>query len=128
MVIKLSSSLSTAIIVTDASIKNDIATSILHTYIANSPLIKTLYHVAFVTSTEAKLFAIRCGINQVFNKRNVSKIIIITDSIHTAKKIFNSLLHPFQVHTVAILSNLCQFFANNQNNSIEFWKCPSQLN
>ena len=54
---------STAIIVTDASIKNDIATSILHTHIVDSPLVKTLHYVAFVTSTEAELFAIRCSIN-----------------------------------------------------------------
>ena len=111
---------STAIVVIDASIKNSIATSILHIYIANSSLIKTLHHMAFVTSTEAELFAIRYGINQASNKKNVSKIIIITNSIHAAKKIFDSLSHPFQVHTVAILSNFHQFFVNNQNNLIEF--------
>ena len=119
---------STAIVVIDASIKNSIATSILHIYIANSSLIKTLHHMAFVTSTEAELFAIRCGINQASNKKNVSKIIIITNSIHAAKKIFDSLSHSFQVHTVAILSNFHQFFVNNQNNLIEFWECPSRLN
>ena len=63
MVIELSLFPSTAIVVTDASIKNNIATSILHMHIADSPLIKTLHHTVFVTSTEAKLFAIRCGIN-----------------------------------------------------------------
>ena len=63
MVLELSSSSFTAIVVTDASIKNDIAIFILHMHIANSLLIKTLYHVAFITSTEAELFVIRCGIN-----------------------------------------------------------------
>jgi len=29
---------------------------------------------------------------------------------------------------VAILNKLCKFFIRNQNNSIEFWECPSQLN
>jgi len=53
----------TAIVVTDASIKNNIATSVSHIHIHNYSLIKTVHHVAFVTSTEAKLFAIRCGIN-----------------------------------------------------------------
>jgi len=46
------------------SIKNQVATSITHIYVSNNPVIKTLYHVVNVTSTEAKLFAIRCGINQ----------------------------------------------------------------
>ena len=128
MVIELSTSLSTTIIVIDASIKNDIATSILHTHIANSSLIKALYHAVFVMNTKAKLFAIRYSINQASNKENISKIIITTNSIDMAKKIFDSLSHLFQVHTVAILSNLHQFFTNNQNNLIEFWKCPSRLN
>ena len=63
MVIKAFSSQSTAIIASDTSIKNDIAISISYTHISNQPLIKTIYHAAFVTSTEAEMFAIRCGIN-----------------------------------------------------------------
>ena len=63
MVLKSSSSTSTAIVVLDASIKNDIVTSISHMHIANCPLIKMLYHTAFVVTTEAELFVIRCGIN-----------------------------------------------------------------
>jgi len=125
MVIELLTSPSTAIVVIDVSIKNDIATFISHMHIANSSLIKTLHHTTFVMSTKAELFAIRCSINQASNKENVSKIIVITNSIHVAKKIFDSSLHPFQVHAVAILSDFCQFFTNNQNNLIEFWEYPS---
>ena len=128
MVLKSFSSSSTAIVVTDASIKNDITTSISYTHIANSLLVKTLHHAAFVTSTEAELFVIRYSINQAYIKENISKIIVVTNSIHVAKKIFNSPSHTYQVHTVAILSNLYCFFTSNQNNSIEFWKCPSCLN
>jgi len=106
MVIELSLSPFTAIVVTDASIKNDIATFISHMHIANSLLIKTLHHIVFVTSTEAELFAIRYSINQASNKKDISKIIIITDSTHVAKKIFNPSLHPFQASAVAILSDL----------------------
>ena len=79
----------------DASIKNDIATSISHIHSVNQPLIKTVYHTSFVTSMEMELFAIRCGINQACSIENVSKIIIVMDSIHAAKKIFNSESHPF---------------------------------
>jgi len=84
--------------------------------------------VAFVTSTEAELFVIRCSINQAYTKENISKIIVVTDSIYAAKKIFNSSSHSYQVHVVAILSDLHCFFASNQNNSIELWECPSHLN
>ena len=127
MVPWISSSPTTAFVATDASIKNDIATSISHLHVANHPLVKTVHHATFITSMEAELFAIRCSINQACIKENVSKIIVITDSIHAAKKIFDSKLHPFQSHTTAILSKLDHFFNKNHENSIEFWECLSHL-
>ena len=127
MVLQSSSSPSTAIIVTDASIKNNIATSILHIHLVNWPLTKTVHHVAFVTSTEAELFTIRCGINQACNKKNISRVVVITNSIHAVKKIFDSKSHPYQIHTTAILSELYRFFNISQENSIEFWEYPSHL-
>ena len=125
MVIELSLLQSIAIVAMDASIKNDIATFISHTHILNHPLIKTLHHVAFVTSPEAELFAIRCSINQALSKENISKIIVFT---HVAKKIFDSLSHSLQIHAVAILNELWQYFSRDLNNSIEFLECPSHLN
>jgi len=113
MVLEASSSSSTAIVVSDASIKNNIATSISHIYIANQLLIKKLHHAVFVTTTEAELFTIRCGINQACSKENVSKIVVITDFIYVAKKIFNTASHSYQGQAVAILSNLYQFFTKN---------------
>jgi len=77
MVLQSSSSPYMAIVVTDASIKNNIATSILHIHLVDHPLTKMVHHAAFVTSTEVELFAIRCGINQACNKENMSKIIIV---------------------------------------------------
>ncbi len=127
MVLQNSSLQHTALIITDTSIKNNIATSISHVHIANHLLTKTVHHTAFVTSTEAELFTISCSINQACIKENISKVIVITDSIHAAKKIFDSKSHPFQSHTVAILSELRDFFNSNHNNSIEFWECPSRL-
>jgi len=127
MVLQISSSPTTAFVVTDASIKNNITISISHLHIANHSLIKTIHHAVFITSTEAELFAIRCGINQAYIKENMPKIIVITDSIHVAKKIFDSKSHPFQSHTMAIHSELHYFFNKNHKNFIEFWECPSCL-
>ena len=62
-----SKKLSYALIVTNASIRNNVATSIAHIHICNRPVFKTLHHTVNVTSTEAELFAIRCGINQASN-------------------------------------------------------------
>ena len=103
MTLQSSSSPHTAIVVTDASVKKDIATSISHMHIYNHPLTKTVHHAVYVTSTEAELFAIRCGINQACCKKDISKIVVITNSIHTAKKIFDNKSHPYQLHTTAIL-------------------------
>ena len=80
-----------------------------------------------MTSIEVELFVIRCGINQACSNEVISKIIVVTDSIHAARKIFNSSSHPFQCHSLAILSELRSFFTSNPNNSIKFWECPSCL-
>ena len=127
MVLSNSSSPQSALMITDASIKHDIATSISHVHIVNCPLTKTVHHASFVTSTEAELFAIRCSINQACSIDSVSKIIVVTDSIHAAKKIFDNKSHPYQLHSAAILSELQRFLNSNLNNSIEFWECPSRL-
>ena len=127
MVLCNSSSPHIALIITDASIKKDIATSILHVYIVNCLLTKIVYHALFVTSIEAELFAIRCGINQAHSNEIISKIIVVMDSIHTTRKIFDSNSHPFQLHSAAILRELWDFFNSNPNNSIKFWECSSYL-
>ena len=51
------------VIISDASIRNNIATSIVHIYLHSNPIKKMLHHTVSITSTEAKLFAIRCDIN-----------------------------------------------------------------
>ena len=63
-----------------------------------------------VTSTEAELFAIKYSINQASNFNNMSKIIVATDFIHMARKIFELSVHPYQVQSAAILSDLRSFF------------------
>ena len=86
-----------------------------------------IHHAVLITSTEAKLFAIRCGINQAMNSNNITKIIVVTDSIHAAQKIFGPSVYPYQVQSAAILSELCNFFIHYKGNTIEFWECPSHL-
>ena len=106
MVLESSSSPLVTIVASDASIKNNVTTSIAHIHMVNKLLTKTIHHAVNVMSTEAELFAIRYGINQSLRFNNISKIIVITDSIHMAHKIFDSLVHPFQVQLAAILSDL----------------------
>ena len=110
MVLELSSFSSTAIIASDMSIKNNVAILISHTHVYNRLITKTIHYVVHVTSTEAELFAIRYSINQVSNFNNMFKIIVATDSIHVARKIFELSVYPYQVQSAAILSDFCSFF------------------
>ena len=79
-----------------------------------------IHHAVFVTSTEAELFAIRYGINQAMNFNNIAKIIVVTDSIHAARKIFDLSVYSYQIQLAAVLSELHKFFNHHKDNSIEF--------
>ena len=85
----------TTIVILNTSIKNHVAMFITHVYIHDSSVIKTIYHAINITSTEVELFAIRCGLNQATWLTNIEHIIVITDSIHAAKKIFDSSIHSY---------------------------------
>ena len=118
----------TVVIVLDASIKNIVTTSIAHIYVYSSPVVKTIHYTVNITLTKAKLFAMRCGINQASHLLNIKRIVIISNSIHTAKKFFDSSGHPYQIHSVAISCKLKEFFRRGINNSIKFWDCSSHYN
>ena len=75
----------TVIVISYASIKNKVATSILHIHSNYNICAKIIHHTVNVTSTEAELFAIRCGINQVIQVQNTTHIIVITNAIYAAR-------------------------------------------
>ena len=127
MVLESSSSPSVAIIASNVSIKNNVITSITHIHTYNKPLTKMIHHAVLITSMEAELFTIRYGINQAMNFNNIAKIIVVTNSIHVARKIFNPSVHPYQIQSAAILSELHNFFNCHEDNTIEFWECLSNL-
>jgi len=123
--IKSSNTPLTALVIMDASVKNNVASSIVHIHVHNKPIVKTLHYAINVMSTEAEFFAIRCGINQALHLQDISKIIFITDSIYTAKKIFDLSSHPLQKQVALILNDLRDFFNHYHENTIKFWECPS---
>ena len=59
---------------------------------------------------------------------NIKHIVVITDSLHAAKRIFESSLHLYQIHSAAISQELRELFRKDNNNYIEFWDCPSNQN
>jgi len=114
------------IVISDASIRNNITTSISHIHLHNRLIIKTIHHMVNVTTTEAELFTIRYRISQAISISNVKCIVVVTDFLYTAKKIFDTLMHPYQIHSTAISQELRDFFKKDSNNHIEFWNCPSK--
>jgi len=96
-VLNTSSNLSTVIVVSDTSIKNSVTISIAHVHSSNNPLKKTLYYTINVISTEVELFAIRYRINQALQIPGTSCIIIVTDILHVAQRIFNSTIYLYQI-------------------------------
>jgi len=126
IIFQVSLILHSVVVVSDASIKNHVATFISYIHSYNSSVIKTIHHAVNISSTEAELFAIRCGINQAIHLPNINYIFVITNSIYAANRIFDSLLHPYQIHLAAIFCKLREFFQKNNNNSIEFWDYPSK--
>ena len=80
-----SPNLRTVIIISNASIKNNIVTSILYFCSSQNILAKTIHHIVNINSTEAEFFAIRYRINQVTHLQNVNHIIIIMDVIYSER-------------------------------------------
>jgi len=128
IIISTSSDPLACIIISDVSIKNHIATSILHVHFFNQLIIKICHQAINIFTTEAELFAIRCSINQAIGIPYIKCIVVITNSLHAAKKIFDSLLHPYQIHSAVIAHELREFFNKHMNNHIKFWDCPSKKN
>ena len=113
------------IIISNASIKNHVATLILHIYSHDKPVIKMVHQVVNITTTKAELFAIWYSINQVVGIPNVKHIIVITDSLYVAKRIFDSLSHPYQIHFTAISQELKDI--RIEDNGLSFYLIFSQF-
>jgi len=118
-----------ALIISNAGIKNNIATSITHIHIHNRSIVKTIHYVANVTSTDAKLFAIRCGINQAiywgFQKLSLSQTLsmlqrryLIQQSTYTQLPFlrnsgnFSSLIATTQLPFGNALANMIGLYSN----------------
>jgi len=85
----------TILVISDASIKNNITTLISYICNGQNIIAKTIYYIMNVIFTEAELFFIRCGINQAIQVLNIKKIIIIIDTISAARYIFDLSAYSF---------------------------------
>ena len=68
--------------------------------------------------TKAELFAIRYSISQVSQIQDIIYIIVVTNNIPAVKRIFDTFLYLYQIHSIIISSDLKKFFNKNSSNII----------
>ena len=117
----------TILIIINASVKNNIVTSVSHIYRRQKVIYKSIHHAINITVIKAELFAIKYRINYVVQLQDVACIIIVTDIILAAKRIFNSSIHSYQLYSIVIFKSLKCFFKKNLNNVIAFWNCSNNI-
>ena len=69
-----------------------------------------------ILTTKVELFAIRCGISQSSQIQDITHIIVITNTIYTAKYIFDIFIYSYKLYYIIISSDLNK----NTNNAISF--------
>jgi len=70
-------------------------TAVAHIWKNNTIIKQTRAQTMNIIFVEAELMAIHSGLISTMEKQNVHEIIVITDSIIAAKKIFKSHIGPF---------------------------------
>ena len=115
------------IIISDTSIKNNVVTLLSHVCSGYNIFSKTIYYIINIISTKTELFTIRCGINQVVQEIDVNCTIVITDTIHLARRIFDLLSYFYLLLSITIVQDLRGFFNKNSYNFIDFCDCPSSV-
>jgi len=84
------------VIVTDASIRNNVAISITYVHFFSNSIKKMFNYAINIIITKAKLFTIRYRISQAIQVYKTSYIIVISDAIHAAQRIFDLSVHSYQ--------------------------------
>ena len=108
------------VVIIDTNIKNNNASLIWHDHSNLNSITKTIYHTVNVTTTEAELFAIRCGINQAIQIPNTSHIIVIINAIYSVRQIFDTSIHPYQLQLIIIAQDLREFFNKMLRTQLDF--------
>jgi len=96
----------TIIIISNASLKDNITILISYVHFHSEQVKKTIYHAVNITTTKAELFTMRYKINQAILIPNISHIVIITNIIYFVWWIFDLSVHPFQVHSITVAKYL----------------------
>ena len=125
--LEASSSFSTLVVVTDASAippRNMQAISAAHFWRLGYQVSSSKAPAGRTTAPDAELFAIRLGVSKA-TSMNIECIILITDSLGSAKRSVDLSVHSRQAHSLAVCSTLRLLFCSGSSYRIEFWDYPS---
>ena len=126
--LEASSSSSTLVVVTDASVipsRHMQAVSTAHIWNLDQQVSSSKAPAGRTTVPDAELFAIRLGIAKATSMA-IERIILITDSLGSARQAVDLSVHPGQAHSLAVCSALRLFFSQGHGYRIDFWDCPSK--
>jgi len=116
------------VVVTDASVipsRHMQAVSAVHIWNLGQQILFSKTPAGRTTAPDTKLFAIRLGIAKATSMA-IECIILITDSLGSARQAVDPFVHPRQAHSLAICSALRLFFSQGYGYKIDFWDCPSK--
>ena len=77
------------------------------------------------TISDTELFSIRLDIAKA-TSMTTEHIILITDSLRSARWAVDPSVYPGQAHSLAVCSALRSFFSQDYGYRIDFWDCPSK--
>ena len=126
--LEASSSSSTLVVVTDASVipsRCMQAVSAVHLWNLDQQILFSKAPAGRTTVPDAELFAIRLGIAKA-TSMTIERIILITDSLGSARRAVDPSVHSGQAHSLAVCSALRLFFSQGHSYRIDFWDCPSK--
>jgi len=115
-----SNSPKTIFIISNTSVKNNIATFVFYIWRKHNIIRKAVHYAINILSAEAKLSTIRYDISQAIQLQGAIQIVTITNAILVAKRIFDSSYHSYQLYSITISNNLRKFLNKSFNNSITF--------
>ena len=111
--LEASSSSSTLVVVTDASVipsRRMLAVSAVHLWNLGQQVSFSKAPAGRTTASDAELFAIRLGIAKATSMA-IERIILITDSLGSARQAVDPSVHPGQAYSLTVCSALRLFFS-----------------
>ena len=125
--LEASSSPSTLVVATDTSVipsRCMQAISAVHIWNLGQQVTFSKALAGRTTASDAELFAIRLGVSKA-TSIDIEHIILITDSLGSARRSVDPSVHSGQAHSLAVCSAFRSFFCSSSSYRIEVWDCPS---